>query len=132
MAVEESIAYMSGTTGGGFFMPAEELVRVSGHMVMGGISGFAVGWAILRLRRWPVVLPGCFAAALTLHFGWDWIVLAFEHNPAPAPVLGSASLMLAGLAMYGSLAAIGSEKSRAIFAADGPSRLWGWPFRRSR
>ena len=131
MAVEESVYYMRQLPPGKLLLPPAELVRVSGHLVMGGISGFALGMAALRRERWPLVLIACFCAATTLHFGWDWIVLS-----APGAALGTreawsgAALMLAGLLLYGALTAIASEQSHRLFAPGSPSRLWGWPFRR--
>jgi RsiW-degrading membrane proteinase PrsW (M82 family) len=131
MAVEESASYMSLLPSGSLLLPPEELVRVSGHLVMGGIGGCAVGWAMLRLKGWRIVTCVCFAAAVTLHFGWDWIVLSSADSGMPgATIWLSVSFMLSGLLLYGSVTAIASEKSRARFAPDRSSRLWGWPFKK--
>jgi RsiW-degrading membrane proteinase PrsW (M82 family) len=129
MAVEESIHYMRELPQGSLFLPPAELIRVSGHLVMGGIGGFAIALAVLRRRHWPAILAACFAFAVALHFGWDWLVLSMEAAPAtPSTAWWGAGLMGSGMVAYGVLAAIGSEQSRELFMPRSPGSFWGWPF----
>jgi RsiW-degrading membrane proteinase PrsW (M82 family) len=130
MAVEESLFYISHLPVGEVFLPPAELVRVSGHLVMGGISGFALGPAVLGSKRRIPILIACFVAAAALHFSWDWIILLSPEEVTLSPVqtLCGAVLMLLGLLLYGALITIASRKSHALFASAMPERLWGWPF----
>lgn len=98
-ALEESAALL-GLPGGWQMLPAPEVVRIAGHLVMGGIGGFGVG--MLRpLRRpwWGAGLIGAFLGAVTLHVLWD--LLAFSSD---APTRGWRSVSAVGL-MGGGLVA---------------------------
>ena len=131
MAVEESIHYMRDLPPDAFFLPSTELVRVSGHLVMGGIGAFGLGPAMLRWKHWPLILTASFSAAVALHFGWDWIVLSAPDSvPGTREALLGAALMAVGLSLYGALTVLASDYSRRLFACTSPSRLWGWPFAR--
>lgn len=106
-----------------------ELVRLLGHLVLGGIACFGIG-----LTRFPspgFVLAGvrAFLVALGLHFLWDWVALGAE-DARLAPWLGAAAvaIMLAGLLYYGRLVVEGSERSRRVFSPHRFQKLWGWPF----
>jgi RsiW-degrading membrane proteinase PrsW (M82 family) len=129
MAIEESVYYLSDLLPGSFILPPAELTRVMGHLVMGGISGFGLGPAVLGWRRWPLILLACFFAATTLHFGWDWIVLSSTEADLEGPeAWRGVALMLAGLLLYGALTTIASAESHSLFAPASHPRLWGWPF----
>jgi RsiW-degrading membrane proteinase PrsW (M82 family) len=131
MAVEESIHYLRELPPGALLLPPAEIVRLAGHLVMGGISGFAVVPAVLRRKHWQWILATCLSAAITLHLGWNWIALASGGAPRDAVEAASgAVLALAGFLFYGALIANASEQSRTIFAPASPRRLWGWPFNR--
>lgn len=136
MALEESVAYLRAgmTAPGPQVLPPGEVVRLCGHLVMGGIGGFGVGMAALRKRGWPAALCGGWLAAIGLHFGWDWIALRAESASGFAPVhaASAALLMLAGFLLYGALVSLASRWSHDLFAPDLPARLWGWPFNRLR
>jgi RsiW-degrading membrane proteinase PrsW (M82 family) len=128
MALEESVYYMrlfSPET----VLPATELVRLLGHLVMGGIGGFAVSAAVFRLGHWVFAFIASITAAVGLHFAWDWISLA-----APADEFRStdsvlaAALMFGGLVIYATLVTKASRHSRDLFAPLSEDRLWGWPF----
>jgi hypothetical protein len=130
MGLEESVYYLRQLPAGALLLPPEELVRLSGHLVMGGIGTFGIGSALRRCRHWRLILAGCLTAAITLHLGFDWIILA-PGDGAPLGALESwsaAALMLAGFLLYGALTAMASEQSRLLFDPQGPRRLWGWPF----
>jgi len=130
MALEESLHVLGASQAQGS-LPPVELVRLCGHLVMGGISGFPLGLARLRHPAWPGALAGCVLCATGLHFGWDWIALTAPASGQLSPgqaALGVA-LMLAGLCLYGTLVALSSRWSHDLFAPWRPARLWGWPFR---
>src|SRR5262245_47099094 len=130
MAVEESVYYLRQFPPGNV-LPPSELVRICGHLVMGGISGFAIWPFMMRRKRWPRILASCFLAATTLHFGWDWIVLASAGTAmGTLEIWSGATLMLAGLLLYGVLTAMASEQSRLLYAPTSRRQIWGWPFNR--
>jgi RsiW-degrading membrane proteinase PrsW (M82 family) len=130
MALEESVAYLRAEPRGPRILPPVELVRLCGHLVMGGIGAFALGMAATGRRAWPLALVGGLVAATSFHFAWDWLALSVADARELSPgnsVLGVV-LMVAGLALYGTLTAIGSNWSHGTFDPDRPPRLWGWPF----
>lgn len=130
MAVEESRWLIQLSGANGWVLPASELARLCGHVVLGGITGFAIGMARFGMRRWKRTLVVCFAASVAIHFVWDWIAFAAAGRgfPLPAETLAAIALMLTGMALYGALVVIGSRWSRAMFAPESPRILWGWPF----
>jgi RsiW-degrading membrane proteinase PrsW (M82 family) len=132
MALEESFHAIRASHALGPLPPPVELVRICGHVIMGGISGFPFGLICVRHPAWPWALAVCGIGATSLHFGWDWIALtAPASGPLPPgkAVLG-VGLMLTGLFAYGALVARASRWSHDLFAPWSPARLWGWPFRR--
>lgn len=56
--------------------PPAEIVRLAGHLVMGGIGGFGWGAMVARWRGWPVWMAWCLVGAILLHGLWD--VAAFD------------------------------------------------------
>jgi hypothetical protein len=101
-----------------------EIVRLLGHLVMGGIAGSGVGFG-----RPPLVALS-FSIAILVHFSWDWIALLSDgRSLSPRLSILAAAVMLAGLGAYGSLVSLGSRLSRSLFAPSSPKRLWGFPFR---
>lgn len=131
MALEESSHLLRTAHAAGPLPPPTELVRLCGHLVMGGISGFPLGLARVGHPRWPWALAGCALAATGLHFGWDWLSLSApssgELRPGQAAL--ASLLMLAGMGLYGALVDFASHRSHDLFAPGQPDRLWGWPFR---
>ncbi len=122
-ALEEGIAVLRAAPGSGGVLPPEELVRLSGHLVMGGIGGFGVGCLVYRDGRWPRAVAASFLAALLLHFGWDLAALHAETVPGvDRDALLSAALMLAGFLLYGRLVVLGSRWSQQVFAPGAPRR----------
>ncbi len=130
MAVTESIVFLRHHETAGALLPGTEVVRVCGHLAMGGITGFAVGMARLKMKGWWWALAVCLAVSMGIHFFWDWI--AFEAGAtgrmSATQSVSAAALLLFGMVFYGALVVKASAWSREIFGADGPQRLWGWPF----
>jgi len=131
MAIEESVFYLGGSPAR--VLPPEELVRIAGHLVMGGVGGFGVGMARLGMAGAPLAVAAGLGAASLLHFGWDWLTLGAGPRGLSAreTVLG-VGLMLGGMGVYGTLVTIGSRWSQVRFAPGFPRSLWGWPFVRRR
>jgi RsiW-degrading membrane proteinase PrsW (M82 family) len=130
MSVEESLYVLRTPMGVERLLFPLELVRILGHLVMGGIAGFGVGWARLKTIGWRRVFGLSFSAAVLLHFSWDWIALLSDgRSLSPRLSILASAVMLAGLGTYGSLVSLGSRRSRSLFAPSSPKRLWGFPFR---
>jgi RsiW-degrading membrane proteinase PrsW (M82 family) len=131
MAVEESFYLLNLMRAPNVLTLPVELVRLLGHLVMGGIAGFGVGMAAMKVRGWPSMLIRSFAIALAIHFAWDWIALASPDGaslPAGRSFLGIA-VMLGGVLAYGRLVVEGARLSKVRFAPASVRSLWGWPFR---
>jgi RsiW-degrading membrane proteinase PrsW (M82 family) len=124
MAVEESLYFLQFRSDADRLLFPLELVRLCGHLVMGGIAAFGVrvGWRVLFAT---------FAAALVLHFSWDWVALAAADRSTMSAelTLAAAGIMLAGIALYGTLVVLGSRLSRGAFAPTSARALWGFPFK---
>lgn len=115
-AVEESVGYLRGAVHAPTLLPGSEVVRIAGHLAMGGIGAFGLGalrWK--RPRAWAWLL-GSFGAAVALHFLWDWMSLRSVPVPPALRALPAAALMLTGLVVWRRLVAIGLNWSRAVFA----------------
>jgi len=127
-ALEEGVATLRlarGEPAG--WLPPEELVRLCGHLVFGGVGGFGVARASLRQPGGGRALAVGFTAAVALHFGWDVIALRRESAPGSGldVVLGMA-LMLAGFALYGRLVMVASSWSQRLFSPGLVRRLGAW------
>jgi len=123
-ALEEGVAVLRALPSGTSWLPPEELVRLCGHLVMGGLAGFGVGRARRRDAGWPGALAFGFVCALVLHFCWDTLSLQAAHFPeGPSrPALLGAALMLGGLLLYGRLVVVASGWSQQVFAPGGTGR----------
>ena len=130
MAVDESLFFLGLWDSDGPLLPATEIIRLTGHLVLGGITGFAIGMARMSMPRWPAVLAGCLTVSIGLHFLWDWIAFSASRVGVMAwwQTLGAIAVMLSGIYFYGMLAARGSHWSQKVFAPDDPQTLWRWPF----
>ncbi len=130
MAVTESIFYLDLWQWPGPLPPPTEVIRLTGHLVMAGITGFAVGMARMSMPRWPAALLGCLTVSIGLHFAWDWIAL--NANLAGHmqwwQTVAAITLMIAGILFYGVLVVIGADWSRQVFARRSMRTLWSWPF----
>lgn len=129
MAIEEALHFwrIGGATQ---ILIGEHLIRVFGHLVMGGIIGFPIGLIWDKSRSAWLMLPGCVMGAMALHFVWD--VLA-EWQP-PTPLwgrirLGAAAItILGGMLLYGVLCEVGARHSYRIHGRGRPLTLFDWPF----
>ncbi len=128
MAINESLgnlatAYASGA------LPPTEIVRLFGHLILGGITGFGIGMFRMRLKRWLPALIGCVGISIGLHFCWD--LIAFKTSTlGERPMrytVASVSVMLGSMLFFGFLVVLASEWSRRVFAPNEQHRLWGWP-----
>lgn len=115
-AVEESVGFLRGAVHAPTLLPGSEVVRIAGHLVMGGIGAFGLG-ALRRERpRALAWVAGGFGAAVALHFLWDWMSLRAVPMPPAQRALPAAALMLGGLVVWRKLVTIGLYWSRAVFA----------------
>lgn len=134
MALEESWAILSQSTTAHSFLPTE-LVRVSGHLVMGGITGFGVGMIKrpnAQRRHWATAAAACLGCSVLIHFLWDVAALTqtLSGGLARWPSVAGSAVMLAGMVIYAALVATASRWSRETFAPASRQTLWGWPFSR--
>lgn len=100
------------------FLPAQEPIRLAGHLIMGGIGSFGVGFLIARSRLALLAIAASFATAMTLHALWD--VVAFDaadfyqthssletwHTASPI------TLMIMGLLIFRWMIAVASRQTR--------------------
>ena len=130
MAATESVYVLGELPDGIFVLPPSELVRLLGHIVLGGITGYAIGPARLGHSGWPLWLVGCVSFTVVWHFAWDWIAFTGQARGSMSvwETMAGVALMLMGMLMYGALVARGSGHSRAAFAPGSTRRVWGWPF----
>lgn len=97
------------------FLPASEPVRLMGHLIMGGIGGFGVGFLRTSAppRRWRTLI-GCLGGAILLHTAWD--VIAFDAadrgRMLPWHTAVSILLMIGGMVAFRMLIRVGTGHSR--------------------
>jgi RsiW-degrading membrane proteinase PrsW (M82 family) len=130
MAITESVFLIQESAGTLRTLPPSEPVRILAHLVLGGITGYAIGPLRIKHSDWRPRLVGCVGFTLAWHFTWDWIAftaLARGFMTWPETIAGMV-LMLAGLVFYGALVARGSRDSREALAPDSERNVWGWPF----
>jgi len=131
MAAEESLFFLQARSAAELLRFPQELVRLLGHLVMGGIAGFGVGIGRMGTPGWRRALVLSFSTAIALHFSWDWVALAAAERSAMSTGLTvlAVAIMLAGIGIYGWLVLWGSRLSRATFAPASVRSLWGFPFK---
>ena len=127
-AITESIGQLRQLEGVAL-LPPQEVVRLLGHAVFGGITGYGLGAIAMRCRGWPLLALGTLLIAVALHLTWDMLALAQPPRRSLHGV-GGAGVMLAGLLIYGTLVARAARQSRRHFQAEHGKRLFGWPFGR--
>jgi RsiW-degrading membrane proteinase PrsW (M82 family) len=130
MAIDESVFFLGLGADTAAPLPPAEIIRITGHLVMGGITGFAIGMARMRMKGWPRVLAFCLVFSIGLHFLWDCLAFSSIRQGVMTPLQTAAAigLMLGGILFYGALVVVGSEWSRRVFAPQSMKSLWGWPF----
>ena len=131
MAAEESLHFVQARPVFDPHLFPLELVRLLGHLVMGGIAAFGVGIGRMGIPRWRRALVLSFSAAIALHFSWDWVALtaADERPMSRGLTLLAVAILLIGIGIYGKLVVFGSRLSRVAFAPESARRLWGFPFK---
>ncbi len=129
MAIEESISFLK-LHGNPSTLPPNEVIRLLGHLLMGGITGFGVGMFRMKMKFWVPAILGCLSFSVLLHFFWDIIAFrSIELGKATAWMkFWTIIVMFSGMFFFGFLVVVASEWSRQIFAPDEKHRLWGWPF----
>ncbi|MBL8880857.1 MAG: PrsW family intramembrane metalloprotease [Phycisphaerales bacterium] len=129
MAIEEALHFWR-AGGANQLLIGEHLIRVFGHLVMGGIIGFPIGLIWARARGAFFMLPGSMLGAMSLHFLWDVIA---EWQP-PTPTWGrirlgaAAATILGGMLFYGFLCEIGARHSYRVHGRGKRLSLLDWPF----
>jgi RsiW-degrading membrane proteinase PrsW (M82 family) len=117
MALWESLVRVEGLERGASLPPAE-VVRVFGHMVLGGIAAFPLGPH--RVRHPGAILwwMPCLGGAMLLHFIVDYVSLSAREPGRPGPMASAlvSVAMLFGIAGFGALVTRGSEWSKAMFS----------------
>jgi RsiW-degrading membrane proteinase PrsW (M82 family) len=125
MALEETAAHLARVSSAPLAgTVAIEAVRLFGHVVMGGITGFGLGMMHCRppKRAWGAIAIGCLAAGVMIHFLWDYVALAAAMYAGweERGRIGSIVLTIVATGLYGALVIAGSRASRAAFAAPAP------------
>jgi RsiW-degrading membrane proteinase PrsW (M82 family) len=131
MAVEESLFYLSLSGRPGFETLGVEVVRLLLHVLLGGLSGFAVARAAARAKHWPWALAGWWTASATLHFLWDcWVGVprAEWGSSNVEPRVAAVALAVVAMTLFGTAVVVGSRRSREKFAPQSSRSLWAWPF----
>jgi RsiW-degrading membrane proteinase PrsW (M82 family) len=127
MALEETAAVLTRETAAtaAGVLPVE-VVRLAGHVLMGGITGFGIG--MIRCRRtrhrWRATALACLGGGVTIHFLWDYVALAsaIRTDWQGQATAASVALMLVSLGLYGRLVVTGVRASRDVFAPGSRGR----------
>lgn len=123
-AIEESVAVLSNIPDLAL-LPAQEPVRLAGHLVMGGIGGFGMGLITCDARRATAGIAASLATAIALHTAWDIAAFAAASQPdtpslrawhTPVAML----LMLGGMVIYRYLVALGARWSHEVMGCSAP------------
>lgn len=122
-------------------LPPAEIVRLCGHLIMGGIGASGLGLCAItrgfaRVMPQPppsvpsslrasvpfLLIPLTLAAAMLLHTAWDLIAVPANDSGRMTAVrtIFSIALMLAGLAAFAGLTLTAQRRSHALFAPDDP------------
>lgn len=129
MAIEEAL-YFWREGGANQLLIGEHMIRVFGHLVMGGIIGYPIGLFWLRVRGAWLSLVACALGAMLLHFAWDCVA---EWKPATVLLsrvrIGAAALvMVSGMIAYGLLCDRGAQHSYRVHGRGKKLSLLDWPF----
>jgi RsiW-degrading membrane proteinase PrsW (M82 family) len=128
MAIEETTIYLAREAAAPAAVTfSVELVRLFGHIVMGGITGFGVGMLHHHPagRSWIWIASACLTTGVGIHFLWDYLALSsVMHGDTGATTAAIIALLAASMAIYGGLVVAGSHASRRKFAPDSDARVW--------
>jgi RsiW-degrading membrane proteinase PrsW (M82 family) len=119
-AIEESI-FVMGFTSTTMILPGQEPIRLMGHLIMGGIGGFGLGYFVMRSSRWPLWVGASLLAAMLLHTLWDIVAfnasdqLQTSERLSPWYTVASVMLMLSGMIAFRLMVVRGSAMSRRVF-----------------
>jgi RsiW-degrading membrane proteinase PrsW (M82 family) len=128
-ALNESVGLLGELEGP---IPATEIIRLFGHGIMGGLTGFGVGLYTIAHRGRHAALLAALAGSMLLHYLWDVLALG-QIEPNRRTSVVACMLMLSGLFAYGWAVSVARELSRQRFNPAHHHRLLGWPlFRRHR
>ena len=127
-AVEESLGVLDRL--GPESLPAQEPVRLAGHLVMGGIGSAGLGLWKGGVRCGAVLAAGSFALAVGVHVLWDLVAVPAQAAGAMsgARTVAALAVMALGLVCYAGLVVTASAASRRMFEPGSRRRVWGWPF----
>lgn len=107
------------------FLPAQEPIRLAGHLVMGGIGGFGIGLITNRSRHRYLAIPGCLLLAILIHTLWDIIafdaadVMLVHNNLRTWHTVLPIILMVAGMLCFRWLISIGCAMTRVHIEVKG-------------
>jgi RsiW-degrading membrane proteinase PrsW (M82 family) len=128
MAVAESVNHLSFLPDKPSALPATEVVRLLGHLVLGGISCYGIGLMRVDARDARKILLIAVSFAVTWHFVWDWI--AFSSWSFGAVVLwqkgAAVVLMVTGIFVYGACVASGPPPSLGMAPHTFPAVTTQW------
>lgn len=120
-ALEESVALLGWSARMWEMLPAQEPIRLLGHLIMGGIGAFGVG--MVRPGRRPRCWLAFWVAwgfAIAIHFVWD--IVAFSAADLGRMLAwhkaAAVTIMLGGLAVYWRLVAVAERISKEWFQGD--------------
>lgn len=121
-AIEESVFHLGFRVQSGL-LPAQEPVRLAGHLIMGGIGGFGVGMLALGRRTWWLWTIASLTGATVLHVLWDVVAFAAADRaaaggtPLRKHIVAGMMLMLLGMVVFRRLVEVGSRLSRRKFVS---------------
>lgn len=134
MAIEESIYFMNLEETLADKLPPSEVIRLTGHLLMGGITCFGVGMVRMKLPRAWTILVACAGTSMLLHMAWDSIAFAAREVGVMAwwQTTLAVALMIFGMLLYGMLVTISWDWSKRHFEPHSLKELWGWPIVRGK
>ena len=130
-AVGESVFYiqLAGKQAAWLDVWGQESIRLLLHLLLGGISCMGLGLARFRIRRWPLLLLSGVAAAMLLHFLWDYFCgLVPPSTDSLRLRILAVALMLTALGLFGTAVLLAQHYSRLLHCEIEPQQIWGWPF----
>lgn len=129
MAIFETFLYVGGDPVPLEGTLAREAVRIYGHLILGGIAGYAAGALRTGRRTAPLAMALCPLLAMALHFLLDLgsLTVAIEPGGEAAGTALALVAVVAATLLHGGLTVLASERSRLLFDPGSARRLVGWP-----